>query len=46
MQKIIERFTNLFRDPWRDEVYNYLSQSKDLCELEVRTKRLIHGGWL
>ena len=46
MQKIIETITNFFRDPWKSEVYDYLSQSVDLCDLETRIKALRHGDWL
>ena len=35
-----------FSAPYQDEIYQYLSSSTDLCDLERRMTHLSRGGWI
>ena len=44
--KFLEWITRSFQPHYCEEVYNYLSQSVDLCDLENRMKAIQRRGYL
>jgi hypothetical protein len=44
--KFLEWITKSFQPHYRDEIYSYLSQSTDLCDLERRMNFIQRRGYL